>query len=74
MTPAEIARIEIRLDHQDAMLGEIRAEVGEVKRHAAQTNGRVLTLEMWRARIAGALAVFIVILIPLSISVLSHHL
>jgi hypothetical protein len=74
MTPSEIARIEMRLDRQDAVLGEIRAEVGEVKHHAAQTNGRVLTLELWRARIAGALTVFVVILIPLSISVLSHHL
>lgn len=63
MTPAEIAVILRRLDEQDETLGEIHA-------HVKQTNGRVLKLELWQARVLGALAVLSVVGIPTALTVL----
>lgn len=42
MTPTDLAVIVSRLDAQDELLHEIRA-------HVRETNGRVKTLELWRA-------------------------
>lgn len=49
MSPAEAAAIIVRLDM-------LREDVGEVKELAQRTNGRVTALELWRARVDGAIA------------------
>lgn len=49
MTPNQIAFIERRLD-------EIHEDVGEVKRLAEATNGRVRKIELWKAKIEGGVA------------------
>ena len=47
MTPDQIAYIERRLN-------EIHGDINEVKELAKETNGRVRTLELWRAKAEGA--------------------
>lgn len=49
MTPDQAASLHVRMDHQDEVLDEIKIKVTE-------TNGRVRSLELWRARVQGAYA------------------
>ena len=63
MTPAEIATILYRLDKQDEVLGEIES-------HVRATNGRVLKLELWQARVLGAVAVVLFLLTAVAVPVL----
>ena len=64
MTPAEIAMLVRRLDQQDEVLGEIKS-------HVSQTNGRVMKLELWQARVLGAVAVLMFLLTAIAIPVLA---
>jgi tetrahydromethanopterin S-methyltransferase subunit G len=64
VTPADIAVIQRRLDEQDETLGEILS-------HVKQTNGRVLKLEIWQARVIGAVAV-LTVAAPLGLAILLH--
>ena len=67
MTPAEIAMLVRRLDMQDEVLGEIKS-------HVAQTNGRVMKLELWQARVLGAVGVLVFLLSAVAIPVLASVL
>jgi len=53
VSPGEINTILWRLDRQDEVMGEIKAEIREVRGHVEKTNGRVTGLELWRARLDG---------------------
>lgn len=37
------------------------------------TNGRVSTLERWRSYVAGALAVIIILLVPIMLSIVTNY-
>lgn len=63
MTPAEINTILWRLDKQDEVLGEI-------EHHVSKTNGRVMKLEVWQARVIGAVAVLVFLLSAVAVPVL----
>jgi hypothetical protein len=63
MTPAEITTILYRLDKQDEVLGEIQ-------HHVSKTNGRVMKLEIWQARVIGAVAVLAFLLSAVALPVL----
>ena len=71
MTPEDIARIMVRLDMQDEVLGEMRADQKEIKAHVSRTNGRVLKLELWQARVLGAIAVLMFLVAAVAIPVLA---
>lgn len=47
------------------VLGDIHTELKELKEIAQKTNSRITRLELWRSYIAGAMAVIILILIPI---------
>lgn len=47
------------------ILNDIKSELKELKEIATKTNGRLTKLELWRSYIAGAMAVVILLLIPL---------
>ena len=47
------------------ILSDIGKDIKELKEIAKQTNGRIKSLEIWRARIAGALIVISLILTPI---------
>jgi hypothetical protein len=47
------------------LFDDIKVELVELKKIALNTNGRVKSLEIWRARIAGALAIISIVLIPI---------
>lgn len=49
-----LARLEVRLDN-------IADDTGEIKAQVQKTNGRVTTLEGWRSKVTGALAVLAVL-------------
>jgi len=53
------------------ILKDIHQEVRELKEIAIKTNGRIKSLEIWRARILGGLSVITLILIPIVIQYLS---
>lgn len=59
---ATFARILQRLDNQDHMAGEAKTEtVGlltEIRTEVRKTNGRVTSLERWRAEIKGKTAAY----------------
>ena len=71
MTPSEITAILMRLDMQDEVLGEMRADQKEIKAHVSRTNGRVLKLELWQARVLGALAVLMFLVAAVAVPVLA---
>ncbi len=47
------------------ILKDIQSEVKEIKGFVSLTNGRVRSLELWRARILGALAIISLVLLPI---------
>ena len=47
------------------ILGDIHQDIKEIKEMATKTNGRIKSLEIWRARIAGALIIISLILAPI---------
>ncbi|MEK9208039.1 MAG: hypothetical protein AAB922_06125 [Patescibacteria group bacterium] len=53
------------------ILGDLSKDIKEVKEIATLTNGRIKSLEIWRARLAGGMAVIIMILIPIAIQYIS---
>ena len=63
MTPAQIDTILYRLGKQDEVLSEIQ-------NHVKQTNGRVMKLEVWQARVIGAVAVLMFLLSAVAVPVL----
>jgi hypothetical protein len=64
MTPAETAAIITRLDN-------MQNDVSEIKTHVSQTNGRVMKLELWQARILGAIGILSLIGTPVALSYLN---
>jgi hypothetical protein len=66
MSPEQINTILYRLDRQDEVLGEIQ-------HHVSKTNGRVMKLEVWQARVIGAVAVLMFLLSAVAIPVLVAH-
>ena len=50
---------------------DISKDLKELKELAKQTNGRIKSLEIWRARLAGGLAVIILLLVPIVIQYLA---
>ena len=53
------------------ILGDISRDIKELKEIAKLTNGRIKSLEIWRARLAGGLTVIILLLVPLVIQYIS---
>ena len=53
------------------ILKDIHQEVKELKEIAAKTNGRIRLLELWRARLAGSIAVIILLLVPIFLQYVS---
>lgn len=53
------------------ILNDIGKDVRELKEIAIKTNGRIKLLELWRARLAGGMAVIILLLAPIAIQYLS---
>lgn len=51
MTPQQIDTILVRLD-------ALADDVGEVKEEVKKTNGRVRSIELWKARVEGAQAAY----------------
>lgn len=49
------------------MFNDLKKDIGELTKIASATNGRVKSLEIWRARIAGAIAVISLILVPVAV-------
>ena len=47
------------------ILGDIHKDIKNLTEIATKTNGRIKSLEIWRARIAGALIIIGMILVPL---------
>ena len=47
------------------ILEDISKDLKNLTEIAKQTNGRIKSLELWRARLAGGMAVVILLLIPL---------
>ena len=53
------------------ILEDLSKDIKELKDIATLTNGRIKNLELWRARLAGSMAVIIMILIPIVIQYLA---
>lgn len=49
-------------------------EVGEVKTHAAMTNGRIRKLEQWKFMMMGAVGILNIMVVPLIIYWFTHTL
>ncbi|MEK9207498.1 MAG: hypothetical protein AAB922_03390 [Patescibacteria group bacterium] len=47
------------------ILKDIQNELKELKEIAMKTNGRLTRLELWRSRLGGAMAVIILLLVPI---------
>lgn len=47
------------------ILGDIHQDIKNLTEIATKTNGRIKSLEIWRARIAGALLIISVMLVPI---------
>jgi hypothetical protein len=53
------------------ILKDIQTDVKELKELAKITNGRIKSLELWRARILGGIAVITMFLVPIILQYLS---
>ena len=53
------------------ILQDIHSDIKEIKAHAISTNDRVRSLELWRARLAGSIAVIILLLVPIVLQFVS---
>ena len=53
------------------ILGDIHQDVKNLTSIATKTNGRLTKLELWRSYVSGAMAVIILLLIPVVIQYLS---
>jgi len=54
------------------ILSDIHQDIKDLVEIATKTNGRIKSLELWRARIAGGLAVIVLLLVPLVIQFISR--
>jgi hypothetical protein len=70
VTPGEIAEIRIALAELIGEMREVRSDVTEIKGHTSKTNGRVMKLEVWQARVIGAVAVLMFLLSAVAVPVL----
>lgn len=55
------------------MFNDLKVDLKEIKEHVQNTNGRVKNLEIWRARIVGALGMITIFLVPILISILGKY-
>lgn len=61
----------ILVDIQNEIKDIRKVELAEIRQHSKETNGRITRLELWRARIAGSLAIIIMLLVPVVIQYIS---
>ena len=54
------------------ILNDLKKDIGEIKMYVISNNGRIKSLELWRARMAGALVVISALLIPTVARLLSE--
>lgn len=52
----------------EEMIKAVHSDVKEIKTQTQKTNGRVSNLEMWKAKITGALIITDILLIPIVIA------
>ena len=55
------------------MFNDIKKDLIDILDHVSKTNGRVKQLEIWRARILGALTIISLIVVPVIIQALAKQ-
>lgn len=69
MTVSDITELRIALSQVSATLEDLRVDVTEIKTQTAQTSRRVMLLELWQARVLGAVAVLLFLVTAVAIPV-----